>query len=184
MGLRLESAISVLRAGFEGYFDAGHTVIEHSRVRDCWTVVDRSGVMSCHHVRRYPGEKTYSKKAWEDFRAWIDGRVAAFKRLLELADRRVLFVRGEDPEDPDSTEGLLELADSIRRLGAAEIRIASICFGTTEKTEIAPGLGRFFIRPSWPAELPLQNVEWNRDYGFGPAWKGVDAEWDRVLKKV
>jgi hypothetical protein len=185
MGItQLSQACQVMRARFMGYFDAVSSRVELGPSRDCWTIVDASGIMSCHHVRRFPGEASYSPRAWSAFRTWLDERITGLQQTLSNTTKHVLFLRGEDPAAPDREDELFSLARVIEEGSAASFRVVSVCFGEAPVTELSPRLRRVFVRPSWPSSLAVHEVDWDFDYGHGPAWRGVNEEWNRVFSEV
>jgi hypothetical protein len=181
----LSSVHHVFSTNFGEYFDGRACRIELGSERDCWTVVDGSGVVSCHHLRRHPGEVRYSSAAWNMFRAWVDERVTRLLYTLSQAGERALFIRGQDPAAPDREDELSALVRVIAgRAKNASLEVVSVAFGEEAAVRLGPQLRRVFVRPSWPRDIPISEVDWNFDYGNGPAWRGVNQDWDRVFSEV
>lgn len=139
-----------------------------------WHVQDEHCNRSLHHF----------KKNSDDFSGWLEYRVGNMISVLNDHEAKVLFLRLEQPYAPDRIDHLESLAE---RLNYARSKITVASVGFAEK-RISPRysaiLKSLVVEKSWPEEMDVNLIDWNEDYGYGPAWVGKDESWDRIWEQV
>jgi hypothetical protein len=75
------------------------------------------------------------------------------------------------------------LAAAVRERARARVTVAAISYDT-EKGRDSPGIRAVAVARTWPHDLPVDRVEWDRDYGAGVAWRGHDASWRALCKRL
>lgn len=180
----LEQVIDAIESDFRAFFRPARTTLQGELNGGTWRLADASGATSWHHVRRAHGETAPNVDAWFDFGRWLGERQGLWWSALKRPDGRILFVRAEDALRPDREDELIRLAKTLERHVAGEFRVAWVSLHPLRAMKLHSSLCSFAVAAPWPREVQVQEVEWDRDYGRGIAWCGVDAEWDAVWSAV
>lgn len=172
----------IFRRSLCGFFERkGARIV--GTLGDHWRVVSSEGFLSIHHFGREAGSSEIGERAWQRFEASQDRRLAACKSALRNPDGNVLVVRLADARTADDTERVAELAHSLATFAQAKTTVAAISFD--EPATVAhPNVRCFRVERSWPSDLPVDFVDWDFDYGFGPAWQGHSPSWSKVWRAV
>lgn len=181
-GLDLQQGIEAIKTKFRNYFSPEH-VDCLGLAKDYWKVVDRGGIQSWHHLRAAANTHEPTTTSWFTFGVWLGRRLSLWESTLSDPSARLLLVRAEDAARPDTREQLEALLTTVKAAAKCEVVLAAIGYSSCVAPEHAQ-LKTFRVRPSWPEALDCSAVDWDRDYGWGPAWQGHTASWDRIWASV
>jgi len=183
-GITLSTVIKVFREGFAEYFAPNRVqLLELGFNGETWRITDADGSRSWHHLSRNPDDEVISAESWFRFGQWLGKRIQSLEYALSRNEHRILFLRHEDPDEPDDCYVLAELAELLSRRTTATFDVVAIAYGEP-RPQIHPRVKNAFVDRSWPEDLPISQVNWGVDYGFGTAWCGNSVSWDRLWETI
>lgn len=150
---------------------------------DCWRMTDGYGITTAHQMMRDADETEPLPEAWFEFGKWIGRRLTSWEARARDARGNILFLRLEATWEEDDPN---EIAKLVRLLGSkfsGSISFAWIRYAPQPEAPNfdEPCISIHHVRKTWPAHLREYEIEWMRDYGDGPAWRGHDGDWERVF---
>jgi len=179
----LRQAAQVLARDFAGYFEdesRGSSVLQDGH----WMVTDGSGAVAWHQLKQRDGELMPGARVWSEFRAWLAQRIRNWRTRILDPQGNILLIRNESPFRPDSAEDLIQLTELLRTQIAGRFKILWLRYGPPLVGFEDPNVCMFELRRSWPEKLSEEQVDYDRDYGFGTAWRGRDEDWERIWRSV
>jgi hypothetical protein len=183
-GLTLTTINKVFREGFTDYCAPNRVQLLGPGFNgETWRISGPDGLRSWHQLKRNPEDECISSESWFRFGQWLGKRINSLEYALSKSEHRILFLRLEDPEQPDDRKALAELAELLSGRTKAVFNVTAIAYGQP-RLQIHPRVRGVFVDRSWPEDLPISKVDWNRDYGFGTAWHGNSESWDRLWKSI
>jgi hypothetical protein len=178
----IDPAVEVLNNRFDGFFRPEESDIVGTL--GCrWQVLNRRGFLSVHHIFREEGASVVSAQAWERFGHVQKLRIAAWDAAFADPNANILVVRQECPGWVDTPEAVDSLATAIAKQSRARVTIAAVAFGPPAEHR-HPLVRAFGVERSWPLDIPVQELDWQRDYGWGVAWEGHMESWNRMWQQV
>jgi hypothetical protein len=179
--LPLGVAATALETDFRDFFEpAGCRCV--GPAGEYWEIQSAAGALSLHHLPRELADLAPTADAWFQFGQWLGKRRAICKHVLGRASGRVLFVRSSPIDRPDSPEEIEAFARIAERCTAAAVTVAAVFVGRAPAVN-AP-IVTFEVDRSWPESLGAHELDWNNDYGWGPAWQGHSPSWNDVWSRV
>ena len=162
--VRMDALLRILENDFRDFMLFENLVVEQNR-EGRLAVRDRlSTVLSLHDFHGAPDDPNSPICDYDEFRAKVDRRVAAFRKDV-ASSPSMLFVRSGGTRE--QALELLTLLESMR----AGRKTALIVVGDTDE------MAEEWRRPN------LYSVRIRFPKGKGQ-WRGIDAEWDKALDDV
>jgi hypothetical protein len=178
----LDAGRQMLRQNFRHFF-SGEALTLQGTLPNYWDVTTSKGMRSMRHFHRNDTDVEISATSWFKFGRWLGRRVELYESALADPNGRVLVLRLEDAEKPDDPAALGKLAEMLLQGSRAQVQVLAISYAS-ERPQCHPEVRNVVVECSWPAQLPVAQVDWYHDYGFGPAWHGHDESWREVWQKV
>jgi hypothetical protein len=179
----LEQVIATLKDDFKNFFDPRAVRVQGKR-KNTWKVADHSGIVSWHHMPIDPASSAPDGFSWYWFGRWLGARLELWKARVGDRSGKVLFVRAPTPGGRDEPAEVLRLVDELSKVVVASFRLALISYEPLAVPVTDPRILPFTVERSWPDSLPVNDVNWNLDYGRGIAWRGSNECWDKVWRGV
>ncbi len=180
----LAQCVHALETDFEDFYQPEGGRCLGAPTSRSWRVVDKRGVRSSHHLPKQSGDGAPTAQAWESFRAWLHHRRDQLRGTLHQPEARLLVVRLSEAGAQDSQQELVALQEAFVRRARGTVTLAAVSFGEEARVDESNALRHFSVARTWPKRMPPNEVDWGHDYGWGPAWRGSDASWDRVWRAV
>jgi hypothetical protein len=175
--------VEVLERDFAGYFVP--TSLRGSQLRNgYWRVVDGSGAVAWHQLKGSEDEAHPSPDAWLTFGVWLGQRIERWNIAVKDPEARILLIRNEGAFTSDQPAELLRLAQLLRKQVAGRFRLLWVRYSPCPPGFEDPNVRVVQIRRAWPDDVTRETIDWDRDYGFGVAWRGRDDDWDRVWSSI
>ena len=180
--LTVDHVVTALESDFREIFRPETARITGKLDEEHWRVVDRTGVKSWHHFGRNSEDKIITAHAWSRFDRWFNRRLKLWRKALADPNGHVLIVRVQDAARADTAEDLTRLATVLRARASGNISIAALALDDLHVFH--PDVRTYPLKRTWPENVDVDQMDWDRDYGLGPAWKGHDASWDEFWNSV
>ncbi len=176
----VEQVIDVIGSGFRNYFAPARASVSEEPGSDYCRMVDHRGAIATHHLPRLEGQPGSNPTAWFQFGKWLGERLRSWDSHLSQRAGNVLFVRAQDALAPDSPEEIARLTRLLGTKVAGRFSVAWVCHDPPPRAPDDPRVRTFVVRRCWPPALSAAEIDWNRDYGSGVAWRGHDGDWREV----
>jgi hypothetical protein len=180
--LTIDHVVTTLESDFRQFFRPETVQITGKLDEEHWRVMDRTGIKSWHHFGRKSQDENITAHAWSRFERWMSRRRKLWQSALADPNGRVLFIRVPNAAQPDTVEELIQLAQVLRERASGEISVAALTFVRLHISH--PHVRTYPLKRTWPEHLDVDQMDWDRDYGLGPAWQGHDASWDELWDRV
>lgn len=180
--LTIDHIVTALESDFREFFRPETARITGKLDEEHWRVNDRTGVKSWHHFCRKSEDEHITAHAWSRFDRWFNRRLKLWRNALADPNGRVLIVRVQSAAMTDSVEDLTRLATVLRARASGEISIAALTLADLHVPH--SDVRTYPLKRTWPENVDVDQMDWDRDYGLGPAWKGHDASWDEFWNTV
>jgi hypothetical protein len=181
-GVDIPQALLAIEAKFRDYFVPEKVSCE-GHLGQFWKITDAGGIQSWHHLHRADDATEPSHASWYTFGRWLGQRLSLWERTLGDSQARLLLVRAEDAARPDALNHLTGLREAVASRAKCEVVLAAISYSARLASD-NPRLRTFEVCRSWPAGMECAAVNWDHDYGCGPAWQGHGPSWAEVWSSV
>jgi hypothetical protein len=184
MGLNIQQVIDIVSANFHDYFDPRTCTVSAHKGTDSWKVFDSYGVHAQHQLMRFEAEVAPTPLAWFEFGKWMGDRLRLWETGVGDPNGNVLFIRCQAPFAADNPDDLERMADVLASHVSGKSTLLAVSHEPLGRPPRRTNIRCATVRRPWPSDVDPSQVDWNRDYGDGVAWKGHEADWQKILDQL